>query len=99
MRWAEHVAFIQDMGCRHTYKILVGKPEEERLQGRYKDNFKMDLKEIEQSIGECSAFNWLRIGTTAEVGSCEHRNKRSGSIKTANFLISFSGTAVLRGVT
>jgi hypothetical protein len=32
MRWAEHVALMEEM--RNIYKILVGKPEEKRPLGR-----------------------------------------------------------------
>jgi hypothetical protein len=36
---------------RNSYRILVGKPEEKRVQGkpkyRWVDNFKMDLRETE----------------------------------------------------
>jgi hypothetical protein len=39
------------MGKRWAYKILVGKPEKERLlkrpRRRWMDNIKMDLREIE----------------------------------------------------
>jgi hypothetical protein len=44
MRWAGHVAFTG--GKRNAYKILVGKPDGERPLGRWKENVKMDLREI-----------------------------------------------------
>jgi len=47
MRWAGHVA---PMGKRGLYRVLVGKPEEERPLGRprcrWEDNIKMDLQEV-----------------------------------------------------
>jgi hypothetical protein len=48
MRWAEHVVRMGEK--KNAYRILVGKPEEERPLGgprhRWVDNIKMDLKEI-----------------------------------------------------
>jgi hypothetical protein len=48
MRWAGHVACIGNK--RTAYKIVVGKPEGRRPLGRtghrWKDNIKMDLREI-----------------------------------------------------
>ena len=48
MRWAGHVA---RMGKRRgVYRVLVRKPEENRLHGRprrrWEDNIKMDLQEV-----------------------------------------------------
>jgi hypothetical protein len=48
MRWAIHVTRMGDM--RNAYNILVGKPEGMRPLGRprrrWKDNSKIDLREI-----------------------------------------------------
>jgi hypothetical protein len=48
MRWAGHVAHIGEM--RGAYTILVGRPEGRRPLGRprrrWKDNIKMDFREI-----------------------------------------------------
>jgi hypothetical protein len=48
MRWAGHVARLR--GVRGAYNILVGRPEGRRPLGRprrsWKDNIKMDLREI-----------------------------------------------------
>jgi len=44
-----------------TYRILVGKPEEERPRRKWEDNIKMD-----QEVGWEGAWNgliWLMIGT------------------------------------
>jgi hypothetical protein len=62
MRCAEHVARMR--AKRNAYKILVGKPEGKRPQGRPKfrwvDNFKMDLRDRTGWYG----LMWLRIGTS-----------------------------------
>jgi hypothetical protein len=48
MRWAGHVARMMEVRC--AYNILVGRPEVRRPLGRprrrWKDNIKMDLREI-----------------------------------------------------
>jgi hypothetical protein len=48
MRWAGHVKQTREM--RNAYKMLVGKPEVKRPQGRQRrrwvDSIKMDLTEI-----------------------------------------------------
>jgi transcription termination factor 2 len=48
MRWAGHVARTGEK--RNAYRILVGKPEGKRPLGRprrrWKNNIKMDLREI-----------------------------------------------------
>jgi hypothetical protein len=47
-RWAEHVAQMGEK--RNAYRILVGKPEGKRPLGRprrrWKDNIRMDLRDI-----------------------------------------------------
>jgi hypothetical protein len=48
LRWAGHVARMR--AKRNAYRILVGKPEENRLLGRprrrWVDNIKIDLRKI-----------------------------------------------------
>jgi hypothetical protein len=48
MRWAGHEARMGEK--RNAYRILVGKPEEKRPQGRSRcrwvDNIEMDLREV-----------------------------------------------------
>jgi hypothetical protein len=47
MRWAGHVAHVGEM--KIVYKILVGKPKGKRLlrlRRAWKDNIRMDLREI-----------------------------------------------------
>jgi hypothetical protein len=50
---------------RNAYKILVRKPERERLLGgprrRWEDNIKMDIREIGWKVW--TEFIWLRIVT------------------------------------
>jgi hypothetical protein len=45
---------------RNVYRILVGKPEGNRLQGRprrkWKDNIKMDLRKI-----RCVGMDWIDL--------------------------------------
>jgi hypothetical protein len=49
---------------RNAHRILVGKPEERRPQGRprymWVDNIKMDLREI--GLVVWTGLIWLRIG-------------------------------------
>ena len=58
MRWAGHVACMGER--RGLYRVLVGKPEVKRILGRprlrWKDNIKMDLKEI-----GCGGVNWIQL--------------------------------------
>jgi hypothetical protein len=62
MRWAGHVA---RMGERIVYRVLVGKPEGNRLMGRprrrWEDNVKIDLQEVE--CGVWTGLSRLRIET------------------------------------
>jgi hypothetical protein len=48
MRWEGHIARMGE--TRNAYRILVGKPEGKRPQGRprhrWVDNIKMDLREV-----------------------------------------------------
>jgi hypothetical protein len=61
---------------RNAYRILVGKPEGKRPLGRskhrWKDNIKMELREI-----GWGSTDWIDLAQ----GSCEHGNEPSGSIK------------------
>ena len=63
MRWAGHVTRMRER--RGVYRILVGKPEGKRPLGRprlrWKDNIKMELKEV--GGGTWTGSNWHRIGT------------------------------------
>ena len=47
LRWAGHVARMEL--SKNTYRVLVGRPEGKRhreAKTRWKDNIKMDLKEV-----------------------------------------------------
>jgi hypothetical protein len=54
-------------GGRGVYRVLVGKPEGkrplERPRRRWKDNIKMDLKEVTCGWGIWTGSSWLRLGT------------------------------------
>jgi hypothetical protein len=58
MRWAGHVARIGE--GRGVYRVLVGSPEGKRPLGRprrrWKDNIKMDLREI-----GIDGANWIQL--------------------------------------
>jgi hypothetical protein len=57
-RWAGHVARIGER--RGVYRVLVGKPEGNRLlkrpRRRWKGNIKMDLQEV-----ECGGMDWIEL--------------------------------------
>jgi hypothetical protein len=72
---------------RNAYRILVGKPEEKRplgrLERRWEDNTKIDLREIR--------MGWYILdssgsGQTPVEGSYEQANKLLDSIKCWEFL-------------
>ena len=56
LRWAGHIARMED--GRNAFKILTGKPTGKRPLGRprsrWKDNIRMDLKEMGINAG-----NWV----------------------------------------
>jgi hypothetical protein len=58
MGWAEHVAHLEKR--RGAYRVLVGKPQGKREFGRpryrWKDNVKLDLKEIGWENVDCSGL-------------------------------------------
>jgi hypothetical protein len=58
MRWAGHVARMGE--GRGVYRVLVGRPEGKRPLGRptrrWKDNIKMDVREI-----GIDGANWIRL--------------------------------------
>ena len=55
LRWAGHVARMEE--GRNAFKILTGKPTENRSFGRsrrrWEDNIRIDLKEIGINAGKC----------------------------------------------
>jgi hypothetical protein len=58
MRWAGHAARMGD--GKSVYRVLVGRPEGKRPLGRprhrWKDNIKMDVREI-----EIDGANWIQL--------------------------------------
>jgi len=58
IRWAGHVARRE--ARRGVYRVLVGKPQEERPLGRsrrrWEDNIKMDLQEV-----GCEGTEWIEL--------------------------------------
>jgi hypothetical protein len=85
MRWSGHVVRMGEV--RGAYSILVGRPERRRPLGRprhrWEDNIKMNLREI--GFGGCG-LDSFGSGYRQVVGSCEHSNEPSGSIKCGEFL-------------
>ena len=63
MRWAGHVARIEEM--RDVHRVLMGKPERKRPFGRprprWEDNIKIDLQEV--GWGKWTGLIWLRLET------------------------------------
>jgi hypothetical protein len=61
MKWAGHVAGMREK--RNAYRILEGKPEGRRLQGRRRsrgvDNIKMDWGKWDRVVW--TEVTWLRI--------------------------------------
>jgi hypothetical protein len=80
MRLAGHVAQMREK--RNPYRIFVRKPEGKRPLVRprrtWVDNIKIDLREIGRV-----AIDWIDLAQDSDpvVGSCEHGNESSGSIK------------------
>jgi hypothetical protein len=86
MRWKEHVARMGKK--RSAHKVLVGNPEGKRPLGRpgrgWEDNIEMDLRE--RGWGGVDLINLaqdpcIRSEQGPVVGSCQHGNEPSGSIK------------------
>jgi hypothetical protein len=80
MRWAGHSA--RNGEKRNGYTILVAKPEEKRPLGRprrrWLDNVTRDLTRDRM---ELYGLDPSGSGYGQVVGSCEHGNEHSGSIK------------------
>jgi hypothetical protein len=81
MRWAEQVAQMGEK--RNTYRLLVGKSEGKTLlgrpRGRWVDNIKMNLGEI-----EWGGVDWIDLAQDRDKwreSSCECGSEPSGSIK------------------
>jgi len=63
MRWAGHVERMEDR--RGLYRVLVGKREGKRLlgrsRGRWEDNIRIDLQEVEYG-----GMNWIELAQYRE---------------------------------
>ena len=63
MRWAGHVARMGEE--RGVYRVLLGKPEGRRPlgrpRGRWVDNIRMDLQEV-----ECRGMDWIGLAQDRE---------------------------------
>ena len=61
LRWAGHVTIMED--GRSAFKILKGKPTGKRPSGRsrrsWKDNMRMDLKEIDETNSPVVTLNTI----------------------------------------
>jgi hypothetical protein len=74
-------------GMRNSHKTLVRKTEGTRTLGRprrrWKDNIRMDLREISWEVCglDSSGSGWGPV-----TGSCEHSNELSGSLNGEEFL-------------
>jgi hypothetical protein len=71
MRWTRHVARIGEK--KNVYRVLVGKPEGKRPQGRQRsrwiDNIKMDLLEIGLNVVDWIGLAQDRYSLRALVNS------------------------------
>jgi hypothetical protein len=80
MKWDRHVVRMGEM--RNAYNILVGKPEGKRTLGRpkrrWKNNTRMNLRG--NRVRRCG-LDASGTGLGPVIGSCEHGNEPSGSIK------------------
>jgi hypothetical protein len=75
MMWMVHIVCLGEM--RNVYKILVGNSEGKRPLGgprhRWKDNIKLNLKEI-----GFEGVNWIHLGIETVGCSYEHGYEPSG---------------------
>ena len=60
LRWAGHVERSMEQSKNNAYRVLVGKPDGKRPLGksrlRWKDNIKMDFREVSFDLGEWIAL-------------------------------------------
>ena len=84
MRWVGHVASMAEN--KGVFRVLVGKPEEKRPLGRPRHRLEDNMRWIfrKWDVRAWTGSMWLRIEQV--VGTCEHSNKPSGSIKCGEFL-------------
>jgi hypothetical protein len=85
MRWTEHAKYMEDTSMINGYKILVRKPEGKIQLRKLKRKWEVILKRILKNYGGRCGLNSLDFGQGPVVGSCEHGNEPSGSIKGEQF--------------
>jgi hypothetical protein len=80
MTWVGHVACIGER--RGAYRVVVGKPEEQRPLGkprhRWEDNIKKDLQEA-----KWRDMDWIDL--VQDRDTCKCSNETSGSIKCGEY--------------
>jgi hypothetical protein len=71
LRWMGHVARMGE--GRGVFRVLVGRPEEKRPLGRprrrWKDNIKLDLREIGIEVANCIRLAQVRVQRRAFVNT------------------------------
>jgi hypothetical protein len=75
MRWTGHVARMGEK--RNVYRLLVGKSERRRPQGRPRRRWIYNIKMDHLEIG-LGVLDWIGLALDS---SCERGNEPSGSIK------------------
>ena len=58
LRWAGHVARMEEVRSRPTFKILTGKPTGKRPLGRHRRRWEDDIRTDLEEIG-INADNWV----------------------------------------
>jgi len=76
-------ALARMVDWRGAYRVLVGRLEGRRSFERREDNIKMNLQKIGYGYGMDRSGSGQGQGQV--VGSCEHGNKPSSSIKCGEF--------------
>jgi hypothetical protein len=79
VRWTGRVASMGNM--RNEHQISGGKPEGKRPLGRSRRRWEVDIKIDLRETG-LKSVDWIYLA----VGSCEHGNEPSGSIKDVELL-------------
>ncbi|KAJ4443132.1 hypothetical protein ANN_04782 [Periplaneta americana] len=87
LRWAGHVARMSE--SRNAHRVLVGRPEGTRPLGRprrrWKDNIKMDLREVEYD-----ARNWNNLAQDFETQTHRKHNQKERKPETPVLKITYN---------